>query len=64
MLPVTTNIKDAYQHGSNDEQNFVQNLSLFLCIFLKEHGQLIEKKQDLHEQLLAVSTKPYHFPLH
>jgi exportin-1 len=52
MLPLTTNIRDAYKHGRDDEQNFIQNLSLFLCTFLKEHAQLIEKKLDMHEQLL------------
>ena len=54
MLPLTTNIKEAYQHGQNDEQNFIQNLSLFLCTFLKEHGQLIEKKPEHKTTLLEV----------
>ena len=54
MLPVSTNIKEAYKQGSNDEQNFIQNLSLFLCTFLKEHGLLIEKKSDLNELLMEV----------
>ena len=44
MLPLTINIKDAYADGKDDEQKFIQNLSLFLCTFLKEHGQLVEKK--------------------
>jgi len=52
MIPLNTNIKDAYSQGRDTEQNFIQNLSLFLCTFLKEHGQLIEKKQDLHETLM------------
>ena len=49
------NLKDAYRNGSSDEQNFIQNLSLFLTSFLKEHGNLIEKnneyKELLHESL-------------
>ena len=44
MLPLTINIKDVYANGKDDEQKFIQNLSLFLCTFLKEHGQLVEKK--------------------
>lgn len=44
MLPLTINIKEAYANGKDDEQKFIQNLSLFLCTFLKEHGQLVEKK--------------------
>lgn len=55
MLPVTTNIREAYQQGTDDEQMFIQNLSLFLCTFLKEHAPLIEKKLDLNENLMAVS---------
>ncbi|XP_015770316.1 PREDICTED: exportin-1-like [Acropora digitifera] len=52
MLPLTINIKDAYANGKDDEQKFIQNLSLFLCTFLKEHGQLVEKKEELHTTLL------------
>ena len=55
MLPTTTNIREAYQRGTDDEQMFIQNLSLFLCTFLKEHAQLIEKKNDLSEALMEVS---------
>ena len=54
MLPLSTNIKDAYKQGRDDEQNFIQNLSLFLCSYLKEHSQLIERKTDLHETLMEV----------
>lgn len=52
MLPLTTNIREAYQRGTDDEQMFIQNLSLFLCTFLKEHAQLIEKRNDLNEALM------------
>lgn len=52
MLPSTTNIREAYKHGRDDEQNFIQNLSLFLCTFLREHGSLIEKQIPLQEALL------------
>jgi len=51
MLPVETNIKDAYSQGSDAEQMFIQNLALFLCTYLKEHGALVEKQTD-HEPLL------------
>ena len=56
MIPMDANIKDAYNTGSDEEQNFVQNLSLFLCTFLKEHGTLVEKKpemQVLYSQILG-----------
>ncbi|XP_014669844.1 PREDICTED: exportin-1-like isoform X2 [Priapulus caudatus] len=51
MLPLHTNIKEAYANGQDDEQKFIQNLSLFFCTFLKEHGQLIEKQPELSDSL-------------
>uniref|UniRef100_A0A8I3WJ29 Exportin-1 n=1 Tax=Callithrix jacchus TaxID=9483 RepID=A0A8I3WJ29_CALJA len=54
MLPLNTNIRLAYSNGKDDEQNFIQNLSLFLCTFLKEHDQLIEKRLNLRETLMEV----------
>ncbi|KAK0089721.1 hypothetical protein PV325_005868 [Microctonus aethiopoides] len=45
MLPSDTNIRDAYAFGQDEEQNFIQNLAMFLCTYLKEHGALVEKKQ-------------------
>lgn len=54
MLPLKTIVKDAYANGSDDEQNFIQNLSLFLYTFFKEHVQLIEKKPELNDILLEV----------
>ena len=44
MLPLDTNLKQAYVNGTDDEQKFIQNLAMFLSIFLKEHGHLLEKK--------------------
>lgn len=57
MLPLNTNIRLAYANGKDDEQNFIQNLSLFLCTFLKEHGQLIEKRPNLRETLMEVGGR-------
>jgi len=54
MLPLTTNIKDAYANGQDEEQKFIQNLALFLCTFLKDHGSLIEKPEH-SDQLLKVT---------
>lgn len=51
MLSLETNIRDAYSIGQDQEQNFIQNLAMFLCTYLKEHGQLVEKKQ-LNDVLL------------
>ena len=54
MLPLSTNIREAYKNGHEDEQNFIQNLALFLCTFLKEHAVLIEQKPELQNNLLEV----------
>ncbi|CAI8039377.1 Exportin-1 [Geodia barretti] len=52
MLPLATNIREAFKNGQDDEQNFIQNLALFLCTFLKEHAVLIEPKPELQNTLL------------
>jgi len=54
MLPLMTNVREAYRNGRDDEQNFIQNLSLFLCTFLRQHGQLIDKNAQLHDVLREV----------
>jgi len=46
MVPVETDIKAAFKKGSDSEQMFIQNLAMFLCAFLKEHGQLLEKQPN------------------
>lgn len=51
MLPMNTNIREAYACGQDQEQNFIQNLAMFLSTYLKEHCLLLEKKQ-LHDVLL------------
>lgn len=58
MLPLNTNIKEAYAQGQDQEQNFIQNLAMFLCTYLKEHGSLIEKPA-LNEALLKVRELPH-----
>jgi len=51
MLPVETNIKQAYANGMDAEQQFIQDLALFFCSYLKEHGELVEKG-EMNETLL------------
>jgi exportin-1 len=52
ILNPATDIKEAYANGRDTEQQFIQNLALFLCTFLKEHGTLIEKK-GMNDQLMS-----------
>lgn len=54
MLPLNTNIRDAYARGQDAEQNFIQNLAMFLCTYLKEHGSLVEQRH-MDEVLLKVN---------
>lgn len=42
MINQNTNMNHIYANGSDSEQEFVQNLAMFLCTFLKEHGKLVE----------------------
>jgi len=44
-------LKDAYRSGSEQEQQFIQNLSLFITSFLREHGGLVEKNQAYRDLL-------------
>ncbi|XP_017473193.1 PREDICTED: exportin-1 [Rhagoletis zephyria] len=42
MIGQNPNMSNIYANGSSTEQVFVQNLAMFLCTFLKEHGKLVE----------------------
>lgn len=61
ILPPATNIKEAYANGQDEEQKFIQNLSLFLCTILKEHGELITKRPQLNDTFLTVSGEFFKF---
>ncbi|OXA39146.1 Exportin-1 [Folsomia candida] len=41
MIPLPINIRDAFSRGGDDEQQFIQNLALFLSTFLKKHESLV-----------------------
>ncbi|XP_067943682.1 exportin-1-like [Watersipora subatra] len=51
MMPSNTNLREAYQQGKDDEQNFIQNLALFLVAILKEHGGRSFEAEGLKETL-------------
>ncbi|KAJ1391230.1 Exportin-1/Importin-beta-like [Sesbania bispinosa] len=54
ILPPTTNIPEAYAHGSSEEQAFIQNLALFFTSFYKHyylctmqvHIRILESTQE------------------
>lgn len=61
MLPLSTRIREAFDRGTTDEQNFIQILAIFYCTFLKSHGDLLENKVmtskliDAYKYLLRIS---------
>ncbi|XP_004511432.1 protein EXPORTIN 1A-like [Cicer arietinum] len=52
ILPPTTNIPEAYAHGSTEEQAFIQNLALFFTSFYKVHIRILESTQENISALL------------
>lgn len=47
-------MKQLYESGVESNQNFVQNLAMFLSTLLKKRGQLFENKNSRDRLLLAV----------
>ncbi|XP_027913552.1 protein EXPORTIN 1A-like isoform X2 [Vigna unguiculata] len=52
ILPPTTNIPEAYAHGSSEEQAFIQNVALFFTSFFKVHIRILESTQENISALL------------
>ncbi|XP_020230039.1 protein EXPORTIN 1A isoform X1 [Cajanus cajan] len=52
ILPPSTNIPEAYSHGSSEEQAFIQNLALFFTSFYKVHIRILESTQENISALL------------
>ncbi|KFD59005.1 hypothetical protein M514_00168 [Trichuris suis] len=46
MLHCETNIREAYNSGSDNEQKFISNLALFFGTFLKERAALVEVRAE------------------
>ena len=61
MLPLDKPLKELYALGRDDEQQFIQNLALFLSTILKEHAIVLEGKHDAREFLLNVSFQFAYF---
>lgn len=55
MIHPSTNMNQVYATGSDAEQNFIQNLAVFLCTFLKEHGHLVEGNETEESLQKALS---------
>lgn len=46
-------LNELYQNSSSEEQSFVQNLTLFLTGFFREHVKILESRSDLHPLLIG-----------
>lgn len=46
ITPPSTNFKDIYDNASSQDQEFVQNLALFLSTFFTHHLRLVEDQPD------------------
>ncbi|KAG9133939.1 hypothetical protein Leryth_004637 [Lithospermum erythrorhizon] len=55
ILPLSTNIPDAYANGVSEEQAFIQNLALFFTSFFKVHISVLESSQEsIHILLMGL----------
>lgn len=52
FMPANVDIRAAYEAGTEEDQQFVQNLSLFLTSFLRQRLPLVESQLSLHPPLL------------
>ncbi|KAG7004814.1 exportin [Physcia stellaris] len=61
IIPLSVNLKDTYKRSNSRDQEFVQNLALFLCNFFSTHLNLIENLpsreflQHSHFYLIRIS---------
>lgn len=53
MLPLSTKIREAFERGTTEEQNFIQILAIFYCSFLRLHGDLLENKVETKQLVRA-----------
>ncbi|XP_046918436.2 exportin-1 emb [Dermatophagoides farinae] len=54
ILPNPEDLKTLYETGIEENQNFVQNLAMFLSTLLKKRGQLFETEAMRKQLLMAV----------
>ncbi|CAO3654323.1 unnamed protein product [Mucor hiemalis] len=52
MIPPSTDICAVYENSSDNDQEFVQNLALFLTSFLSSHNKTIERVEGAQDLLI------------
>ncbi|EPX75247.1 nuclear export receptor Crm1 [Schizosaccharomyces octosporus yFS286] len=55
MLPLQTDFREAYEESSSNEQDFIQNLALFLTTFFSSHLRPLETPENQEILLVAHS---------
>lgn len=55
IVPPSVELQHAFADGSSDEQDFVQQLGIFLSSFLKSHSHALEQMHDV--QLLGIALE-------
>lgn len=56
MVPPSTEIPAVYENSSDDDQEFVQNLALFLTSFLTSHVKVCMEDADICSQIIDPLT--------
>ncbi len=46
IIPVETDLKESYRTSGTTDQEFIQDLAMFLCTFLSNHLRIIEKNES------------------
>ncbi|KAI8975726.1 nuclear export factor CRM1 [Mycotypha africana] len=52
MVPPSTDIAEVYENSNDNDQEFVQNLALFLTSYLGTHLHVVESYPNTHELLI------------
>jgi exportin-1 len=55
LMPPDTDIKSAFENGSEEDEIFIQRLSLFFCGFFKAHRSIVEVPEH-HQALMTGLT--------
>ncbi|GMM30431.1 exportin [Martiniozyma asiatica (nom. inval.)] len=53
IIPIELDLKQTYQNANSADQQFMQDLAMFLVTFLSNHLMSLEKNQNLRDLLLA-----------
>ncbi|KAL6069759.1 Exportin-1 [Balamuthia mandrillaris] len=61
ILPPSTNLAEVYENGTEEQQQFIQNLAIFFGVFFKNHLKVLESEGthmlllEAHNYLIEIS---------